>query len=1354
MRSVISFLRQRPGLCLLIGLLGILWITSLRPGFFLVGWDNFSSYFNLWGNIPRTFFATWRAYRGLGVASDSEVTDVFRQVFYFLLAPVVGESLVDQIYLLSALSTGLIAMYFLARELFGERKADLFGFFASFFYLCNLNTAATFSFPMIMYTNRFFSLPLLFLLFVLLLKHKHVSLKTYLAFVIAIFFISGSYITATILITVVIALFLFGMFQANKRRFLLVLLFYLLCNAFWLFPFANYTVQKSSIIRLAPNFIEANEIQLNKPKSFYDIRKQLTLYHNFFDTEFSHTESLQKFRFVTLAELYGEPFYQGVLWIFPILYLSGSLILLVYYRKRKELWWIPAVLFSFLFLSLKEFSPLGFVYMFLDSFNPFFGVLFRFGDTKFHAFIAFSGSLAAAVAILFIIEHIKRIRKAVIILLVLLTIFVYKDYFTGRLVGPFIYNKIPQAYEEMAAIINGDPDNFRVLHLPFDETAYWKSYSWGAFGSSFFHFMIDKPLIDKAFEPASMENAYLHREITALFKNMQLVESGEEKQERAKEFAALLQKVGIKYIIVDETVQTAVYARGMVLWGKFPTPDVLAMMQVLRSEGLVTEVRRFPITLTDYAQAYQPWYPLSPHDKELLSQNKHTSITLFALADFAPKITFLQSVRTVDASIDNLLETSPIRENNHWMQKKGEGTPLFFPLQHRASELAEEDKQFSLVLDRATLPAKKAQMYLPGPSKTPRAVSTRYVDIYAKKINGAVTISFYHRYTPTIAGNVVLEKIKEMQLPATTVSSVPYLTTPLDAYLSDWSILPGKTAGSLRLRINNYVLPLPHDIAPEEMYVATAAVAGESVPLEVKAFTQRWIADPSQFTLTDAPNCFFDGLENASYAIFPEKKTFRIQSKNQSTCVFYNLAPYLSKNPPHIEVHIRLSGTSKDLDSRYGLSFASTAKPKLKQFITASPKPNAVRVCIKEPFTDDCYNLHQFFTVSNDTSVVFPLERPLEENQDMRMLLSVKNTGYQEQDITIKELAFDEFATLATDTLTFPKGQDFSMTIPIEQRFLSSVAFPKALSQYSFFFNPEKEVLYGQNAACDKKDGYRTYRMVGQTTVSYIENCSIELFQKVPFTSDNFLFWSLGYNLLSGKYPKFIVDDKFYSYVNEYLSLYQGYPDVAGFKLFQRPEEFFMPREKSTIEEGFKNLSFQTTYGYLVPQPGLGDNGGKKFVLHQDGENEGVMAISSFSVQPLPTQWFGFSLSADNSLEIYSVPGEYRFGKILPSLWKVDITSPGKDSQLLFFNEGYDAQWQLYSSWWGMVTGLEKGISPQRCDGFANCFIIKNQSASNTYYIFYTPERLSVLGWIVTLVTIIVFGGIFARRKHLHESSS
>ena len=96
--NVLSSVKKRPGLVLLIVILSIITVNSIKPDFYLIGWDNYSSYFNLLTNLFRTLFATWRDYRGLGVPSDAEVVDIFRQLFFLVLTPFVHRSLLDQLY--------------------------------------------------------------------------------------------------------------------------------------------------------------------------------------------------------------------------------------------------------------------------------------------------------------------------------------------------------------------------------------------------------------------------------------------------------------------------------------------------------------------------------------------------------------------------------------------------------------------------------------------------------------------------------------------------------------------------------------------------------------------------------------------------------------------------------------------------------------------------------------------------------------------------------------------------------------------------------------------------------------------------------------------------------------------------------------------------------------------------------------------------------------------------------------------------------------------------------------------------------------------------------------------------------
>src|SRR3989339_970348 len=80
MKSVV----QIPFFYILLLLLFIITALNIRSEYALLGWDNYSSFLNIDSNTLRSLFSTWREYRGLGVVSDAEVTDIWRNIYYLL----------------------------------------------------------------------------------------------------------------------------------------------------------------------------------------------------------------------------------------------------------------------------------------------------------------------------------------------------------------------------------------------------------------------------------------------------------------------------------------------------------------------------------------------------------------------------------------------------------------------------------------------------------------------------------------------------------------------------------------------------------------------------------------------------------------------------------------------------------------------------------------------------------------------------------------------------------------------------------------------------------------------------------------------------------------------------------------------------------------------------------------------------------------------------------------------------------------------------------------------------------------------------------------------------------------------
>lgn len=1326
---VFAFFRKRPGLFLLCLLLLTIAIVSVKPSYFLVGWDNYSSYFNIKTNIFRTFFATWRDYRGLGVPSDSEATDIFRQLFYLILSPLLSKMLLDQLYMVLAVVLGTLAMYgfsyIIAKRYVTQTNVfftDLFAAFSAFFYLFNLNTLATFYFPMIMYINRYWSLPTLFLMFFLLLHNRFRAKRWLFIIGIGMLLTSGTYVTATNIITILIALCAFGLFQGNIKRFVGIFFLYIAIQAFWLLPFFNYTVQKSPIIRLAPTFINANETLLNKSKEFYSFEKQIILYPNFFETEFYDISQIKKLHFHPMAALLEKPFYRLTLLIFPALYLAGFALLVVRARTYARLLWLPCILFLFLFLSMKEFSPLGFVYHFIDNLSPFFGVLFRFGDTKFHPLIAFAGSITAAFFLVSLITFLKRHKFVAAIPaagIVICTIFIFRTYVTGQLIGTFMYNKIPQAYFSIADFINNDLDDFRVLQLPMSEEDYWKSYTWGMFGSSFLHFMLDKPIIEKTFEPASMENAYMHQAINDLLANFQLISSESGRRKRAEAFANLLSKLGVKYLIFDDTVQAAIPTRDILLWGKFNNADVSAMIRALMDTRLLTRVKDFSVRVEDSK-----------------GQKSAKTIALFLLPTFSKKVSFLPQATYIDAKLHDLLKTDLVLQDRHWLQDAKSNSVALYPFLR--SDLAFQKNRNTIAFEMPILSQEiKPQRLIIPNSESSNGVA-QLVDVEAEKHEKSLILRFFHRRTPTINTTATRYLVGEIEIPLAKIGNDEFVTTKVRNYVSDWAQLPYDEFGGLRLLLGDYVIPIPSRLAESPSLIGTVALRNEEIPLQLLRITKRVPLDLSSFSFTITPNCFFDTLQDSSYSAAVEQGVLQITSTNQSTCLFYDLQPILQQEKTsYIEVGLQLDGRSTDLDGNYSAVLGRTTKPSLTSYVRSLPKPNLLRACIKEANVDACYNLHQFIAVKENTSAIFPLERPLNGTSDMVLLLSPKNTGYQQQAITVKDIYVDEYEPVFNGSLDARLFRsEVSIDVPQGNGNSLSFTLPQVLSPYSFFAEGA-DGLYGLNDVCDPKEGYRTYRIQGEKLLSYFEHCYNDLFQKVPFLSDNFSLWILKYNLLSGKYPRLVINDNIYSYNNAYISLNQGYPDVQGFKSFQAPEVWLNTSSAQEVKKKLDGVPLVSASGFVGPIESLYDTSQKDIAIHQDGENEGAMLVKNVSFLPLPVSWKNLRIETGQPEQSFFSPSSFHASSLLPSLWKVEGQGIANKT-LLLFNEGYDTQWRVYDGIFGVLFGIGTSHTPSRCDGYANCFVLEDKNAVETLYIVYTPERLNVLGWGITILGLIL----------------
>ncbi|KKQ36842.1 MAG: hypothetical protein US54_C0053G0008 [Candidatus Roizmanbacteria bacterium GW2011_GWA2_37_7] len=602
MKSVV----QIPFFYILLLLLFIISALNIRSEYALLGWDNYSSFLNIDSNTLRSLFSTWREYRGLGVVSDAEVTDIWRNIYYLLGQHIIPNNLLEQLYYLFSLNVGMILMYKLASYIFTKankdkklsRYTDVFSFIASLFYLFNINTLSVFYFPMLMFVSRFFALPTTVYVVLKFIHERTISIPKSALYIGLLFISSIAYIVPTIFITMMIVLSMIAFsHRKNLIRSCIVLGIFVIINSYWLFPFINYTIQKSEDIKHASTFVRMNEDFLNKNESYYNIERSVLMVPQFYDMRYVESATSELKMYHPLFEQYAKSsisLEKGILWLFPVLYIFGCGILILKSIRSSQWLWIPGTVLTFVFLSMNEFGLLGFLYNLLSKNIPLFEVVFRFGDTKFHSIIAFAGSIAAAYAIVQIAVWIGRListidKKKIVAVVALLILvpnaYVYRGYFEGQLIGFYMYNQIPEAYSQISKRINSDPQEGRVVHFPIDKTGYWKSYSWGYFGSAFLQYMLEKPLIDKTFEPASIENWSIIERMSDLQSDIQSITDEKEQMTRATQMYELLSMADIRYVILDGTISARVSSRGIDVWDTTNYPNSEKMTEFMEQAG-------------------------------------------------------------------------------------------------------------------------------------------------------------------------------------------------------------------------------------------------------------------------------------------------------------------------------------------------------------------------------------------------------------------------------------------------------------------------------------------------------------------------------------------------------------------------------------------------------------------------------------------------------------------------------------------------------------------------------------------------------------------------------------------------
>jgi len=1331
-QGVVHWIRTHIGLLLLVGFLSWITLTTLEPGLLLIGWDNYSSYLGGADGLFRTFFSTWRAYRGIGVPGDSESTDVIRQALLLFISPFVPEGMRDQVYIMACLWLGVLAVYalivrFLRRHTEAERGViDAAAAIAGAVYTLNLNTVSTFYFPIITYITRYASLPLLLLVFDRLLYDKPLRVSTIAGFAAVVLFSAGSFITATVFFTTMILLSAYILFQGRWKRGILAIFLFVCLNAFWLVPFANYTGEKSASLRLAPVFIDTNEAQLNQPPQSYSYWKQLLLYPNFFYTRYMTVDGNTSTPLHPMTAYVDSPSGQVILALFPVAALLGMLMILLRKKTYYRLWWIPAIYGAFSILSSQEQSPLGFIPALLNKI-PYFQVVFRFGDTKFHPYISFAGSLAVGMFTVLMYKSVQKVRGAGVGVLLLAGALlvavplgtVYRTYVRGDFLPKYLFVALPQAYRDVAAIVNNDPSSGRVLHLPYDPNLYWRSHTWGYMGSAFFQYLLKRPYLDKTFEPASLETTDMFLALTGIIRDANQT-SGEGLAARAEKLLSFLVRNNVSWVMFDNSVSPEMGIRNMRYWGVFNTTDTEVLLKKLEAEGKISKAADAPIDLESIATVYadrlrqQPQRPLGVD-----------RLVLYRVNGQHPTVTSLSQTVAVDAGLARVIDVPGEQE---FVQSARLSDVLLYPLLHKDAATTLDES--GTVLQHPLTHGSNATGAL-----TVASGSGSVVQVRAQKDSQGVLLRFYKWEAPMVNKEVFTTLLREIRIPARLVPGVSDPVSQPEDYAANWHVLGNKPYGRMRIMVGGVVLPVPALTDDQEHVVGSVLVTSDAVQVQVLRSQVDIPMDVQAFALTDTPNCFGDRIGGYEYGLDATPTKAQIMSRNGSTCVVYPLTPGKSV---HTEIRLTYQATQTS-----GSADEPGSDGAVSRYVGNLPKPNLLSVCIGQA-DGTCLNTHQMLSLVDESSVVIPTERSDESVTHLRLV--VVPVGEQKQTLAITDGDLTYFDTVETFALPIPQ-RPYGASVAVGKDLLT-VTMPYILSNGSYY-GGKHDGWFVSNRPCETRGGYRTTRRLPTGVMSYLSDCYNELSIPLPFDSSMAKLWSASYTLFSGKYPLFMLGDPFGHYINQYLSLYQGYPTVPGMLSLQAPQQWYRPYAGDAVERIIAGSVPTPAYVWVPAAPELTDTRTKSYTIHQDSKNTGMMGVFGTNITEFPPAWQGLEIRVGEPERSYTATSALTYRDILPSLITVTVgQSTGDGTRLLEHRSGFDRQWAAYPDIRSMLLGIN-GIPPVRCNGTFACYEVP--SDHRTWYLFYAPERLAIIGWLVTIFSAPIFA--YALRRSFRRSS-
>ena len=558
------FLLHHWGELLLAGILLLLIFLNIRPGFLILGNDNFSPELNPALTLERSLFSpAWRTYRVLGLPSDSEQADLFRTSIFYVLERVVPMWVVSQGYVLFTLFLASFSMGklvgLLTKKLFSgrfEQQAILLG---GLFYLSNLLTSWIYFFPVHLFVAAYAFLP--FVLWRLVAYFQKPQIRNVLFLLIASLLLATCALTATMFFVcaIVIALFItVCVLLHGVRRWTLLLasgafVLTIGVQSFWMLPFVTYFFSNAQPLRDSSINRDITATTIENEARFNTALNVPRYFTSWMDTKEDNTTYTFPFR-----DWYMGSRMAGFLSFVPVVFaLFGGLILL----KRKQFRLVLLILSALggWYLIKGINPPLGGIFGAFQEQYPLLAQVFRWQSSKLWPLLATTLPFLGTVGVLSLLSFLRGDRRndenetyslvsfrSILSTLLLCIIsasllgFVY-PYFQGQLIRDRVYVKVPGEYFALAKYLDDTDSTSRIYLAPEANSLYFRNYSWGFWGSVVLNYLLPNPIVEKALIIGSYENEQAFTVLTNAYYS-----------ENPAIFATALRRYDTSYILLDE----------------------------------------------------------------------------------------------------------------------------------------------------------------------------------------------------------------------------------------------------------------------------------------------------------------------------------------------------------------------------------------------------------------------------------------------------------------------------------------------------------------------------------------------------------------------------------------------------------------------------------------------------------------------------------------------------------------------------------------------------------------------------------------------------------------------------------